>query len=308
MKNKGNAEENQAKRELEEVTSQMNMYKENEEEIKKNKNEEARVLEYIAGMRYIAEQDIKDNSYKTIKKTQNLYTESVIKSSIEDLGKINEEQVRENTNIIRKIKRATTLSRTKEENIQVLYVIEDLVIQYFDLKVNNLELKNAKTLEDIRNIINNDYSKEIDNFLSIELLRNKMEYLLEERNLIKDIELKRKLLQAIKLNNVYIKTSSFIEEKILRNMTDEEVLKLLIEKIENTFSNIKQNTYQKQEFVEKIRHKKLKIRMNKRIRKFRILKRNILKMLGKEFKVIDYIEKENNEIIGCLKNDIKKYE
>lgn len=64
-------------------------------------------------MRYIAEQDIKDNSYKTIKKTQNLYTESVIKSSIEDLGKINEEQVRENTNIIRKIKRATTLSRTK---------------------------------------------------------------------------------------------------------------------------------------------------------------------------------------------------
>jgi len=97
-------------------------------------------------------------------------------------------------------------------------MIEDLVIQYFSIKASNFELNNAPILEDIRNIINKRYYKELDDILSIELLRNKMEYLLEKRNLIKDIELKRKLLQAIKINNTYtkdicLKINTFINEK-----------------------------------------------------------------------------------------------
>jgi len=48
------------------------------------------------------------------------------------------------------------------------------------------------------------------------------------------------------------------------------------------------------------------MRMNDKMKKIRNLRRKILKLIGKEFKVINYIERENKEIIAKINNDIKK--
>ena len=304
-------DEMMVKKTTQKMEAHISTYREHETEIDMIKEQEKRVLEYIEGMKHIVKQDGIDNTYKKIKKHQNLYTESILKSTKGDMEKLNEEQLKEISNMINKIKKTTMQSKSKKENEKVLYGLEDIVTQYFDTKINNLEIKNANVLEGLRDVINKPQSVELNKELSVELSKNNMDYLLNMKKsgdntkfLIEDVELKRELLQAIKLNNTYrnkfnLKASPLIDKKNLKNKTDDEIIDFVKEKIKLTLNKSKQKSYQKKEVLE---HKKVGIM--KSLKKLLRIKRNILKKVGKEFTIATDIERENKDILIQLNRDI----